>query len=249
MKIVEAGKKYLAMLGIGPDHRLKTVKLLFATVVYITNVGGNLGFFFYDAKTSVEYANSIFITATITMVAACFVILASQNPLIIAVIDLGDILVMNSEFQSISFFLANRNRSISQKHKIYRNEISNLEIHVPGNKSCGRKMVRISVLGSRHVDASCLGFSKSHVHLLRLLYHGCGQRCIRFTIFHVVGLEQRSFSFEFIIDFRIFSKPKGSHSIGEPRPDISSPSCYNTFKHSILFCSPYLHFPLELECS
>lgn len=118
MEIVQSGRKYLAMLGIGPDHNFKTVKCVFASFVYVTNVGGNLGFFFYDAETFLEYANSIFITATITMVAVCFGILALQSSHITAIIDLGTSLVTKSEFSSIYFFFAIANHSIMKAQNL-----------------------------------------------------------------------------------------------------------------------------------
>lgn len=67
-------------------------------------------------------------------------------------------------------------------------------------------MVKIDILSIFFVDAACLGFSKSHFHLLRLLYHGCGKRCVCFTILHVVCSNPNLFSFQNIIDIATLFK-------------------------------------------
>lgn len=102
MNIAQCIQEYLAMQGINLDQNLKCMKLFFAIVAYASNVGGNFGFFCFDAKTPLEYANSILITSTITMATACFAILASQNTQIYGTIDLAQILIDKSEYKNRS---------------------------------------------------------------------------------------------------------------------------------------------------
>lgn len=97
MKIIEAGQKYLAMLGICSNQSLKNVKFLSAIFFNIENVSGNLAFLFYEASTFYEYANSTFLASTIIMAAICFVIVASNKSIIFPTIDLGNDLVEKSE--------------------------------------------------------------------------------------------------------------------------------------------------------
>lgn len=94
------------------------------------------------------------------------------------------------------------------KHKIYRNENSSDENNVRKNKSSGWKLVQIGIFSTCHLDTDLLGIPQSHVHLLHLLYHGCGCWGFRFTIHDVVGSKLTSFSFEKIIDLAIWKNSK-----------------------------------------
>lgn len=51
MKLMQSGRKYLAMLGIRPTQSLINVEFLFALFAYATDVGSNGMFFFYEANT------------------------------------------------------------------------------------------------------------------------------------------------------------------------------------------------------
>lgn len=73
-------------------------------------------------------------------------------------------------------------------------------------------MGRISIFSVCHVHAFCLSFSKGHVHLLQLLYHGCWKRCVRLTIFHVVGRKWKSFRYEHVINFKFQKLPFDWHT-------------------------------------
>lgn len=68
-----------------------------ATIVSAVNVGGNFMFLFHEASTFLEHANSIFLTATATMVAICFVITSVKRSRVFGLIDSGNDLVQKSE--------------------------------------------------------------------------------------------------------------------------------------------------------
>lgn len=87
----------MAILGIKPNQNLVNLNFFFAMFIYGTNVAGNWLFLFYEAHTFVEYANSIFMTWTITVSAVCVVIIAFERSLIFITIDLFEKLVEKSE--------------------------------------------------------------------------------------------------------------------------------------------------------
>lgn len=76
MKFLEAGLKNIAVMGFRPNHSQLNVKFLLATFFIVLNAALNLGFLLIEAQTFLEYTNSIFMTLTTAMIAACFAILA-----------------------------------------------------------------------------------------------------------------------------------------------------------------------------
>lgn len=96
MKIIQTGQRLLAILGINPNQSLANVKFFIAMIVYATDVSGQL-ILFHEANTFFEYANSIFLTSTITMAAVCFIITASIKALVFTAIDLFEKLIEKSE--------------------------------------------------------------------------------------------------------------------------------------------------------
>lgn len=90
MKLIQSGLEYLTILGIGPNQRIFNIKFFTSVVVYATDVGSNWIFLVYEASTFFEYANSIFLTTTVTMVATCFVILSFIRPRVFGLIDLSE---------------------------------------------------------------------------------------------------------------------------------------------------------------
>lgn len=98
MNIIQSGQKYLAILGVCPHKSLTNAKFLFAMTVYAINVSGNCIFLFYVADTFFEYANSIFLTTTITTAAVCFIIMALEKTLIFTAINLFEELIQKSKY-------------------------------------------------------------------------------------------------------------------------------------------------------
>lgn len=70
MKFLEAGLDNVAV-------SLFNVRFLIASFFIFLNSALNWGFLIIEAQTFLEYTNSIFITLTTTMIAACFAILSS----------------------------------------------------------------------------------------------------------------------------------------------------------------------------
>lgn len=97
MKLVVSGQRSLAILGIKPNQSLFNLNFLFAVFINATNVGGNWLYLIHEANTFVEYANSIFITITITMPAVCVLILAFEKSLIFTSLGLCEQLVEKRE--------------------------------------------------------------------------------------------------------------------------------------------------------
>lgn len=170
MKLILSGQRSLAIMGINPHQNLFNLKFLFAMVIHTTNVEGNWMFLIHEANTFVEYANSIFMTSTITVSAVCVVIIAFERSLIFVTIDLFEKLVDKSE-NSQRNFSSFENHLISRKLKICRIENASAEIDVRGSKSSGRKMVKIGIHRICHIDSDNLCFTESHVRLLDVLYH------------------------------------------------------------------------------
>lgn len=104
MKLLQSGQHYLALLGIEPSGKFVNAKSVFATFVFFTNIGLNAAYLFYEANTFIEYANSIFLTATVTMVAIIFVIAVFHGPIAFVIIDLFEKLVEKSEYKKIPNF-------------------------------------------------------------------------------------------------------------------------------------------------
>lgn len=98
MKIIESGLEYLAMMGVSHSQSLLNVKFSVAIFFQIMNVSGNFAFLFHEAKTFVEYANSIFLTATVTLVAVCFLMMALSRAFIFETIGMFEKLVDKSEY-------------------------------------------------------------------------------------------------------------------------------------------------------
>lgn len=97
MKLVLSGQRSLAILGIKPNQSLFNLNFLFVVFINATNVGGNWLYLIHEANTFVEYANSIFITITITMAAVSVLILAFEKSLIFTSLDLCEQLVEKRE--------------------------------------------------------------------------------------------------------------------------------------------------------
>lgn len=97
MQIIQTGLENLALMGINPDQSLFNVKFLVALAFNIENIGGNFAFLFHEANTFIEYANSIFLTSTVTTVAVCFVLMASNKSHIFETIGSFGQLVEKSE--------------------------------------------------------------------------------------------------------------------------------------------------------
>lgn len=97
MKIIQSGMEHLAIIGVTPNQNLINVKFLVALIFNIENVSGNLAFLFHEANTFVEYANSIFLTSTVTVVAVCFLMMATNKSVIFHTIESFEELVEKSE--------------------------------------------------------------------------------------------------------------------------------------------------------
>lgn len=103
MKIIQSGLENLALMGVSQGESLFNVKFLVAILFNIINVSGNLAFLFHEASTFVEYANSIFLTSTVTTVAVCFVLMASSKLLIFDTIDSFEKLIEKSKLLNYTF--------------------------------------------------------------------------------------------------------------------------------------------------
>lgn len=90
MKIIQSGQKYLEILGVSPNQSLVNVNFFLTIIVIATDVGENLIFIFHEADTFLEYANNIFVTTTVTMIAIGFVIGSVKIKRVCALIDLAE---------------------------------------------------------------------------------------------------------------------------------------------------------------
>lgn len=95
MKIIQSGLEYLAGMGVSRNQSLINVKFLVAVFFNVVNVSGNFAFLFHEASTFLEYANSIFLTSTVTTVAVCFLMMALSR--MFETIDAFEKLVEKSE--------------------------------------------------------------------------------------------------------------------------------------------------------
>lgn len=98
MNLFQSGKNYLALLGINSTQNVINARSFFASFVFFTNVGLDASFLFYEANSFLKYANSIFLTATVTMIATIFYIAVLQGPNAFEIIDLFEKLVEKSEY-------------------------------------------------------------------------------------------------------------------------------------------------------
>lgn len=103
MKIIQSGLEYLAVMGVSHSETLINVKFLVALFFQVVNVSGNFAFLFHEASTFVEYANSIFLTSTVTTVAVCFLMMALSRELIFETIGAFEKLVEKSECSNFPF--------------------------------------------------------------------------------------------------------------------------------------------------
>lgn len=97
MKLLRSTQRYMAILGIYRNRNLLNVKFLMPEIIFFTYVLQNWLFLTFVASTFREYTNSIFLTSTDTMAAACFTIFATKKGHIFKMIDIGKELIKKSE--------------------------------------------------------------------------------------------------------------------------------------------------------
>lgn len=100
MIINRSCRVYLAMVGVFPDQSLANLKFFLTALVGSTSVVANFVSLLHEANTFLEYANSIFITSTVSMVAVCFVITCVARSRLFALIDSSNDLVNEREYRS-----------------------------------------------------------------------------------------------------------------------------------------------------
>lgn len=103
MKIIQSGLEYLAVMGVSHSASLINVKFLVALFFNVVNVSGNFAFLFHEANSFLEYANSIFLTSTVTTVAVCFLMMALSRELIFETIGSFEKLIEKSECKATLF--------------------------------------------------------------------------------------------------------------------------------------------------
>lgn len=176
MNLFQSGKNYLALLGINSTQNVINARSFFASFVFFTNVGLDASFLFYEANSFLKYANSIFLTATVTMIATIFYIAVLQGPNAFEIIDLFEKLVEKSEY------------FIIQKLKFTGMRTPTLKSMCEEKKPRRRKVVKISIFIDCQMYAHSFGVPQGHVQLLDILHHGCRKRCLRFAIFDMVSV-------------------------------------------------------------
>lgn len=97
MKYLVTGFKNLAVIGMKSNQSLFNVKFLIASFFIVLNSAVNWAFFIIEAETFLEYTNSIFMTLTTTMIAACYAILAYKVSKLLALLKFAEESIENSE--------------------------------------------------------------------------------------------------------------------------------------------------------
>lgn len=193
MKYLESSLKNLAILGLKSDQSLLNVKFVVASIFIVLNSALSLAFLIIEARTFLEYTNSIFMALTTTMIAVCFAILSYKVKITFVVLKFAEESIDKSEWTMFTEHLDVRYETNQININMYLYFIgigrSRSASNIRRNQTICGESGQSFIHTFSAIDTDLLRISKGDILLLDLFHLEFGIRCIRFAICNVVSVQ------------------------------------------------------------